>query len=402
MRWLKPLLFANFLFFSTGYLFLNQPGNAPDEPGHVSYIRYWAATGQLPEFERSDYWPRYLAHHPPLYYAIGRVLMPFLQTQSIPIQYRILRSIGLLCHLLMLWVLLKIAELVFDQEDSLVLGTLACAALNPMVSFIGASISNDPMNNLWMALVVWLALRLEDQPEERSTVLGLGLVIGLACSTKMTAVIPCAAVVTYLGVRKRLSLKGLALTIGMFVLIAGQTFWRNQRLLGDPLGITAIHRMEPVGRGWAGLGTYVLNAFQSFWAVTGWMSTRVGDGYYLALWAFVLVAVMGLFKITSSDETPSFKHGPFLMFVGGICLLQGLAHGLSTMQTQGRYLFAGLGALMPLLFAGFYEAVKDIPAKWRPAFWVILALASMGLQWQALARTARSFHVIPGVYDYKI
>src|SRR5688572_8627172 len=111
---LPALLLAVFAFLSLSYAFLNQPGNVPAEPSHVAYVKYWARTGELPAFERSRYWPRYTAFHPPFYYALLRPVYALVREAPVDRQFRALRTVSAVLHTLAVFFIFLAARRFFD------------------------------------------------------------------------------------------------------------------------------------------------------------------------------------------------------------------------------------------------------------------------------------------------
>jgi hypothetical protein len=66
-RWFWTLTLG-FFILATGYSLINPLYEAPDEPGHVSYILELRNAGQLPVQGKSAIGA---AHHAPLYYALA-------------------------------------------------------------------------------------------------------------------------------------------------------------------------------------------------------------------------------------------------------------------------------------------------------------------------------------------
>jgi 4-amino-4-deoxy-L-arabinose transferase-like glycosyltransferase len=397
----KWFLLASFLFFSGSYAWLNGPGNAPDEPSHVAYAKYWARTGGMPVFERSAYWPRYTAVHPPFYYWTLKQIDRFAGGSPVAVQFRAFRLASVVFHACALIAIYGIARRAFGRDSGAALGAMASVALNPMFSFVGGSVNNDTLANLAMTLVILAGLRILQERADWKDVLVLGLATGLGFGSKMSVVGPAAVVWAFAAFRRRLS-AGQWLTAGASVLlVAGPVFLRNWILYGDPLAMSALYKVEPQAAGWAGFWPWMVSSYESFWAVTGWMLIRVPAGFYIILWILGALSVVGLAAGISQRKERDRRSVGFLALVAAVVLAQGVFYGVTSMQKQGRYLFVGLGALAPLFFFGLKFWMDKLPRAGRAAGWGSLAVFAFWLQWACLTATVTSSFVIPGVYNAK-
>lgn len=394
------------------------PWQAPDEPAHFNYARHLAQTGTLPVLQLGDYdgsylellkasrFPpalpldsvRYEGHQPPAYYVLVAPMVA-LGGFSDPRPARLL-SVALGALLIVLVYL--IVRTVLPTRPDLALLAAVLPAVVPQHLAIFASVSNDALASVAVALAVLLTLRLvarrerEGKPPSARQVLLLGLALALCLLTKVTAWV--ALPVALLGLRwAGAGWRTLTLTL-VPAAVAG-LFWagRNIALYGplDPLGL-ARHDAVVAGQPLTGafglttLRTLVAVGFQSFWGQFGWMGVLMDGWVYGLLWAGTLLALLGLIAFVVDlrrGRVPIDRagwRGLALLGVLGLLLVAGfLWYNLRYLQPQGRYLFAAMPAIALALALGlrwvFSErwgllplgavygglAVLDLYALWR-------------------------------------
>lgn len=387
-------------------MFLNAPGNCPDEPAHMAYVRYMAKTGRLPVFEKSPYWPRYTAFHPPFYYWILRQAYRPVANAPVDRQYQLLRFVSMLLHGLALWWVFLTGRRCFPGDEWAANGVLACAAFNPMFACTGASVSNDVMADVTMAGLVYFGLAFLQDGASRAKAAGWGLLSAAGACSKASVAGPAAAVWLYLTARRRFKPVEALLAAGFALLAAGPVLWRNWRLYGDPLALAAIYKTEPVAAGFRGLHRWFISSFESYWGILGWFYVHTPDGLMRALYWICSFAGLGLLGALRKKKTLEPRTFEFVAGMAVVFLLEGMFYGITSMQAHGRYLFIGLAAFMPLMFLGLRFWVNALPARWRPAVWTAGFAFGLALQWATLTKLVNTyydlnFYVIPGVYNPK-
>ncbi len=216
------------------------PGIGFDVDGHFLYIKYLLDNHRLPL--ATDGWVTY---HAPLYYVLSALLFSlwrFFTAQSTAMW--MLRIVPLLCGALQIEVSFRAMRRLFpDREDLQSLGVVV-AGLIPMNIYMSQSISNEPMAALLTSVAVLLCFGIlvpkdGDRPF-RSLVL-LGITLGAALLTKVSALflLPVAAAAVAWGLHSRgWALRriagGVALFLGIAVLLSGWFYVRNAVLLGKP------------------------------------------------------------------------------------------------------------------------------------------------------------------------
>ena len=200
------LVIATYLLFGAGYTVLTPQWQNPDEPAHFNYIRQLAETKRLPALEMSDYDQAYLEeivrrgfpaelaidplcyenHQPPLYYLLALPVYSLTENRVLALR---LFSLALGSGVIMLTYLA--GRTVLPENPPAACTAAAFIALLPQHTAMMASINNDALAELFMALVLWLALRerlhLSTGRTERAL---LGVVTGLALLAKLTVATP--------------------------------------------------------------------------------------------------------------------------------------------------------------------------------------------------------------------
>ncbi len=205
---LLALILLVYLILATLYA-VNVPAwQAPDEPAHFNYIHELATTGQIPVLRAGDYdeaynraltsqrFPpelsiaplRYEAHQPPLYYLLGAAIFRVSGGELLP-----LRLLSVALGALLIVIIYAIVRLIFPGRAELALGAAAFTAFLPMHVAQAASVNNDALAELLLAAILLLAIRylrlalLGPRPPSRWDALAIGLLLGLALVTKVSA-----------------------------------------------------------------------------------------------------------------------------------------------------------------------------------------------------------------------
>ncbi|MBK8902302.1 MAG: glycosyltransferase family 39 protein [Anaerolineaceae bacterium] len=382
-----PLLLILVSYLLVGGLYTAQvpPWQAPDEPAHYNYVRQ-LADGRFPIMAPGDYDQAYLdeirearfAPHysveaieyedwqPPLYYLL---LTPiYLLTDG---SLLALRLVSLLLGAGVIFLAYQTARLLFPQAEWVAWSTAVFVAFIPQHVAMLASVNNDSLSELLIALLLYLTLRwvtrdgIRKLGDDRGWLIGLGLVLGLGFLTKATVYLmaPVLAVVLlwqYWGTWQRLFQAGVLLFAPAFML--GAMWWvRNIVVYGglDVLG-KAAHDAVVVGQPrtveWVsqyGLDGTVQRFFQttfnSFWGQFGWMAVPMNQprAIYILLLALVVAAVLGLllYRFTTPQVPVQFRSRLPVLILWLIFLLTAAIHvgyNVTFVQHQGRYLFPAL------------------------------------------------------------
>jgi hypothetical protein len=330
----------------------------------------------------------------------------------------------------------------------------AFVAFNPQFLFMSALVTNDALLVTLSAALLWLAVRRRTADDEGSGgvssllghassqalrhALAIGAVLGLALITKQSALLLApVALLSVLeqswyvvpkrhGGERRFTLSARHLAILSHVLlfvattlaVSGWWYWRNWRLYGDPLGVTAFRgefATQPFDPGsllaWIGA---LAQLHGSFWARFGWLNVRP-PGW--ALGVFILVELLALAgwlrymdqRRRARDE--SFGRSslalrlwwpllalPLLAFAWVVAFA--LTAGL--VAWQGRLLFPALPAVAILLAVGLSAWENRAPRaenrRWLSRMWFLVLgswfLVALWLPFGVI-RPAYPFHTLP-------
>lgn len=389
--------------FSLGPIF-----EGPDEIEHYRYVRALAQTGRLPDAELiqqydAGAWGEF--HQPILYYALAAPLVRalgddgfdqfeerlnpyygyrfevpgndnkniFLHTRAERFPYRA-SAIARTVHLLRL---LSVAaglgtaiaaygvfRLLWPDRPDRRLLALAAVVFMPQFAYMSGVITNDALSYLLITVSLYLLLRqLRDGPSLRRAAL-MGVVMGLALLTKLSAaflVFP-AAVATLLD---RRSWRTAPLTVALVVLIAGWWYVRNWALYGDATGVEILFRWsapsEKIGDGrlaldigWQRFGF----AYKTFWARFGGGSVAVSDALYTFFDALTVLVLSGagLRGLRALRRPPAAleRKQAAVMIVYGLAWLAAAFYWASRVWSgnQGRFLLPGIAAWAALIAFG--------------------------------------------------
>jgi 4-amino-4-deoxy-L-arabinose transferase-like glycosyltransferase len=392
---------------------------APDELWHFSFIRVLATERSLPvqPMEGKDMWLRE-AGQPPLYYVLAAPFVAPLDTSDFPGFVRFneahpaitphsqseapnvfihtpheafpYQGAVLAIHIVRLLTVLwgagavvstyLVAREIAPDRPSLALAAAAVTAFNPHFVYISGVVNNDACAVCLCTLALWLAVRLQREPrllsENRvsrsqkspASELALGLVLGLALLSKVSALALLALVPLALGLvwwrdrdARALLVRG-ATILGPAALVAAWWYVRNWVLYGDPLA----WRVWLIDIGVHPIGPLELlrqfgHVATSFWAPY--------DGLFpapifwtLGLLLALVVAGWVRFIVRRSARSGMNTEGLLLVGVWLVLLFASLVRYMTTTPSaEGRLLFPGLAASSSLLVLGWDLIV---PRRW--------------------------------------
>ena len=382
-RW--PLLLILLSYLLVGGLYAAQvpAWQAPDEPAHYNYVRQ-LADGRLPVIAPGDYDQAYLDEirgarfapkypieaieyedwQPPLYYLLLTPVYLLTNGALLP-----LRLASLLIGAGVIVLAYRIARLLFPQAKWVAWSTAVFVAFIPQHIAMLASVNNDSLSELLIALLLYLLLRwvtrdgIRTLRDDRRWLIGLGVVLGLGFLTKATVYLmaPVLAVVLlwqYWGTWQRLFQAIVLMFTPAFLL--GAFWWvRNIFVYGrlDVLGKTA-HDAVVVGQPrtmeWIGeyglaetVERFLQTTFNSFWGQFGWMAVPMQAEVYWLLLILCGTAVVGLllYRFTTTQIPVQFRSRLPIFILWLIFLLTlgiHVGYNLTFVQHQGRYLFPAL------------------------------------------------------------
>ncbi len=414
------------VYFALGAAFaIRTPAwQSPDEPAHYNFIKYVAGHQALPVLQPGDYDQaynedftrtphntatlsieplRYENYAPPLYYVLAAPIYALTDGWITAIR---LFSVALGGTLVVVAYLIG-AE-VFPDKLQIALGTAAFVAFVPQHMAMQASVNNDSLAELLIALIVLQSMRLfrSDHASNRKLIL-LGVTLGLGLLTKATVYYTAVPIVltALLLYARRYSLR---LTHYAFVLIPAvliPAFWwlRNLGVYGglDMLGLArhnAVVVGQPTTAQWIadhGLGDLLTRfftwTFRSFWGQFGWMAVPMPNIQYLVLGVLSATGLIGwLWWLSERRNSERRMRNKFsarlspqatilaLLFV--LTVLGYLWYNLTFVQHQGRYLFPALIPIGLALSIGWYHVLDKIKQglmRWRPGWAAWLSAAQL-------------------------
>lgn len=425
-RWLLPAIILIYLILATLYAAYTPDWQAPDEPAHYNYIKYLAEQHRFPILKPGDFPAAYLEeikeahfppempiapiryefHQPPLYYVLAVPVYQLFGGALLP-----LRLLSVLMGALLLLVVCWTVQALAPDRTFLALGATAFVAFLPMHLAMTAAVNNDTLAELFVAMVLLLAIRYLRLPssalgqgEGRRLLILLGITTGLGLLTKSAVYVAIPLALLAIALKhlwiERPSLSagakaGLLYALPAFLL--GLPWWlRNIAIYGglDFLGLNR-HDQVVVGQlrtaefvAQHGLGALVhdfsLTSFHSFWGQFGWMGVLLDQRIYQALAILSALALIGftiwaLHAWGSRASRPRWQWaaGSLLIASGLLTLAAYLWYNAQFVQHQGRYLFT---ALIPIGLAAAlgWRAVLRRERAW-PLF-IILLLAAAALR----------------------
>jgi 4-amino-4-deoxy-L-arabinose transferase-like glycosyltransferase len=426
MRWLSHPS-SNLILICTIVLYLLIGGlyavytpswQAPDEPAHYNYVRYLAENGRFPVLHYGDYPHAYLEQikaarfpphmsiepiryefwQPPLYYLLATPVYKLFNGALVPMR---LLSVVLGAGVVAMAHTITLA--VRPGHRTLALGVAAFVAFVPMHLTMMASVNNDALAELLLAIVMLLLIRMaRDSIEEGemtprlSDLVVIGLLLGLGLVTKATVyvAIPLALIALLLAERRPVPLAQRALALFVPALVLAIPWYiRNVAVYGWPdlLG-TINHNDVVVGQlrtadyvsrvGWAAyLRDFATTTFHSFWGQFGWMAVPMGRHIYLALGLLSALMAVGYLLLVwqgKGRKRDALFPASVILLASWLMLtsLVYLYYNISLVQFQGRYLFP---MLIPLGVLGILGLGKILSRQWAWVAASVCGVAAIGL-----------------------
>jgi hypothetical protein len=390
-RWLV-LIFALYFLLAVGYSLLMPLWEAPDEGAHyhLAWYLHYKNTYATPE-------KNYEASQPRLFYYLDSFVLraidkinPDLTAYYFPKEYKYnirirerrfdwtdenyrfllgvyaLRWINILFGGLALWLNWKTFKLILPEKSTLCLGALAVAAVTPQYLHIMSSVNNDAIGTLAGALLFYLAIRFL---KESSNQLGLALMVLaflLPLSTKLTVLPISAAVLLVLAWRwfwgfsqkKWLFYSGLLILFcaGFFYFLFPETVqfalsevqWRLFSLEKNALTIKYVKEISS-------------QILWTFWGKVGWLAVGLPSWIIYFLTAFGVIGMALHFGslVKSRSSHPQFQLWMATWLIAIFTILAVFRNGLTTIASQGRFLFPAMGALALLMITGWHDILPE-------------------------------------------
>jgi len=421
-HWAIGLILITFIGLGVTYSLVTPIFEAPDEGGHYRYINYLAEKGSLPVVEGAENPVGHEVWQPPLYYALGALVTFKIDTSDMEklewhnphwglfgsknVVYHTsdesfpYRSTALAVHIVRLLSILMggvtvaityllVLEL-FPDQRWMALGAAAVNAFNPQFVFIGGAINNDNLVTPLCSIILLTLLRLAKNGLRAKDLVSLGILLGFAALTKVSALafIPLVvAILCFYSLGKRsftLFIARSLVVLGLCALISGWWFLRNWSLYGDPLAWWAmlsssipLLRVEPL----SGLALFRYAGWlrRSFWAVFGY-GILVHPLIYRCLDIVVLLGFLGfaIFVARRWHRRELDWKVPSALAILLLWLAVILFSLLRWMQileatNQGRLLFPAISAISVLLSVGLSQLAPR-PYRWVPSSVFVVGL----------------------------
>jgi tetratricopeptide (TPR) repeat protein len=336
-----------------------------DYPWHLNYIEYIQQRHALPFADEG--WEMY---QPPLFYLLAACLLSAcrLSAQD-PSAFFVFRLLGLAIGLGQLALTAECLRLLFPDRLRPQVAGLTLAAFLPAPLYICHYITGDSLLMLLGTASVYVCLRVlrDDRPSPRWYAL-LGLCLGAALLTKISAVVPVGVVL---------------------LVLAGRLVVRRERLpawagsLGVTLAVTLLVSGWYYARVWARFGTPLVGNFGSLPAFRWWQDPGYGtlayffrfgrslsepffsafhglpDGLYSTLWGDGLCAGSGTWANRPPWNYDLMAAGYLLALVPSLVIVVGLVRTVVQLVRQPRaewFLILGLGS--GLVVALLYHVLR--------------------------------------------
>ena len=408
---LFTLILAAYLLVGALFAIYTPAWQAPDEPAHYNYARQIAEDGCCPRIAQGD-WDsetlslltssrfasehlhllpaiQYEDHQPPLYYLLASLVYRLGDGALIPLRlFSVILGAGVVA------LSFVIAGCLLPNQLPVALGVMALVAFLPQRLHMLASVNNDALAELAVALCLfWMVRCLKGEP---APVWMAGLIVGAAFVTKITVYFVAALVPLALWLRWRKDGRGwrnLAREIAVYAVIAaviGGLLWlRNVSVYGfpDALGLGAhdavvsdqLRSADYIAE--HGMGAYLAGMartlFVSSFGQFGWMALPVDGelgGLPIALYGLLLLAgVAGAWRGASGIGQSA---GVLLLAAVALVALQTLFYNIEFVQWQGRYFFPALIPAAILVVSGASYWLE----RWERARWLLpLGLAGLAV-----------------------
>ena len=382
----------------------------PDEDSHFEYIKFVAENNKLPVQEAGNLRAEFF--QPPFYHVLASFFFKFISlfTDEMVNQVILLRFLSIIVSMFTLYVIYKIAKLLF-KNNNLIFGILAFAAFLPSHINMNSTVTNANFGDLLSTLIIYFALRIIEGKDKEKIILILGLIAGLALITRLS-ILPAILTIPFIFLIKyypkiKPNIKNIIkplIIIGIIALvISGWHLLRNFTLYGDFLGINAMKlaslpddiTVNPIFiarlLGWT---------FITFWAAFGRtngiflgnLESTTGITIfaisYLALLIITLAAIYGLYIFykkfrKNKNLLTSLQKKSFIMFIIFLALLgfSFISFNLYDFQPQGRLFYPTISIISILFTFGIFSITKQ--SNWEKffkyylAFFIVLNIASI-------------------------
>jgi hypothetical protein len=205
-----------------------------DAPFHLEYVGFLHRMGRLPL--ASDGWQMF---QPPLYYVVAAACYRLLEASMETVTaLRGLRAISLLCGLIQIELVFRaLRSRLGDRPQLVVAGTLFAGFL-PINLYMSQWVGNEPLAGVFGSAVLVFCLSRVRSPLPRRTAIWLGVLLGLAILSKVSALMLVPVALSFVFWRTR-RIAAAAWALAACALVCGWYFARNWIGLGQPLVLSS-------------------------------------------------------------------------------------------------------------------------------------------------------------------
>jgi 4-amino-4-deoxy-L-arabinose transferase-like glycosyltransferase len=338
---------------------------APDEQSHFKYVKYLAENGSFPvQISRTDDptndWEYY---QPPLYYlsAIPFYLLSQNLSSQEAIAVRVIRSFSVLLWGITVLFTFKFIERMSVDDYFIKLFVMSMVSLLPTYAFLSSTINNDNLLTAIGSIILYLGVL---QKLSLRNSIFIGLLLGLALLTKLTAVVYIAFIMLMWLIRlitkmyNWSAIHHFVLTMMLALIIWTPWAWRNWSVYGS----ATAEEIANVVHYWESIFQACLDAMyymqRSFWAVSG-IKNNVRFFYPIFGMLIFCFALVGWFYglVAKKEKLTVFVgKNPNTLIVLALTILVNLSlvfrFGMLYAQWQGRFLFPLLAPISLLLAIG--------------------------------------------------
>jgi len=396
-RFALPCLLVAFFVLALAYSVVIPLGEAADEVPHFSYVQFLVLHHALPPPEGQMSGE---SHQPPLYYWLGALATSWVpqrgfdvianpdfafDDRNIPnllvhdsreafpyrddaLAWHLVRLLSIVLGSVTVWATWETAREIFPADAAIAFGAAAFVAFLPSFIALSAVVNNDNLIIALSSLSILQSVRLWHRGVNVRGAAMLGLLLGLAALTKLSAIVVWvfAALVFFLSARKagnwRTFALPVALCFGIGAVIISPWVGHNLLQYGDPFAYsvyltTGTLRTEPLR--WREALNIVLGLFTSFWGrFGGAVQIEMAPIVYQALALAMILPAMGwVFYLQEARRQTVNPHMQTLSRLALLFWVPFIAVYVQwSLQDRGvgqaRLLFPGLSLLAMVFVAG--------------------------------------------------
>ena len=396
---------------------------APDEMWHYAYVRHLVEEHQLPPWD-VDSPVGQESSQPPLYYATAALATAWMDAPSpealldrnphwgypsagtvndnknlffhhsegfeaFPwrdgaLVVHVARLANLVFGALTVLFTYLLAREIFPERFHLVVTTTAVVAFNPQFLFISSAVNNDAAISAFSTAALWLLVRgLRSGYTPRRLVV-LGMAVGLAALSKVSALALVPFTAFAIGLRTFLTsdqrdvatgassedrrdgrltqfIFHCSLFAGVVLAVSGWWYLRNTVLYGDPFGLqthleTWWAYAEPLSL--AHIWTQLPNIELSYWAAFGWGNVHLPQAFYMSMRLATRLALVGVLvwavRASRANDRPTARAWSLaLLALWILVVFAALVRWMQLVEAAlGRLLFPAIAAIAILVAWG--------------------------------------------------